>query len=137
MTDNQIISERRGECRHENLESREVLEGVKITFPDTKDRLIGVYYCPDCELTLRRSSNLKPTVPDYSTNPAAWDSAMYEWIEGEGLANMFMSFLADVIPNCQSLHASVSRPKELAFMFTSSTPEQKAAALAKTIQEAK
>jgi hypothetical protein len=72
---------------------------------------------------------------NYEHDPIAWTPELFDRIEDAGLANMFVSFLAHGIPMCQSLHASVKKPKELAFMFTRSTPAQKAAALAKAIEE--
>ena len=123
QSDNQIISERRGECRHEHATD------VGITIVDMR--------CI-CGAEAREPftmSELYP-VPDYSTDPAAWDSAMYEWIEGEGLWVLFLDCLKNIVYNVYTDNVMHSFSREQ-WRLISSTTDQKAAALAKAIREYK
>jgi hypothetical protein len=73
--------------------------------------------------------------PDYTTDPAAWDSDMYAWIEGEGLVREFFYHLVGSLRSSGWKDAGKGLTVAYAWKILKATSEQKAAALAKAIQE--
>lgn len=112
MTPNGIISKRRGECRHEAKP-----KNPKYSYP------IFAYKCKHCDELIRTGREHNT---DYS-DPAAWTPELYDWIEGEGLKNHFIHMLwIELVKNGK---------KNMEFQFMRTTPEQKALALSRAIEE--
>lgn len=114
MTPNEIISKARGECRH---------EWIKKGRPHFHD-----YNCSECNLWENAPLS---QAPDYSTDPSAWDSELYQWIEERGLATSFEAHLINIASNGKYILGDIMAGWEL----IKSTPAQKAEALSKAIRE--
>lgn len=115
MTDNEIISKARGECRHEDAVD------VGIAILDMR--------CP-CGAEAREPhtmSELYP-IPDYSNDPAAWTPELYQFIEDEGLQDKFIEYLKNIV--------DTHWPKaSYEFDLIKSTEAQRARALAMALKE--
>jgi hypothetical protein len=108
MTPNEIISKARGECRH------------------VFNRGGYCNYCHKSDSEL--DWHLGKSEQDYSTDPSAWDSELYEWIE-ERVLNLRMVEL--IIP----LDCFERGFPDIRWHILKSTPAQKAEALSKAIRE--
>ena len=75
MTDNEIISQARGECRHAEFSSFFLPFSGK-----TRNE------CKACDKKWMGDNN---QVPQYDSDPAAWTPELYQWIEDEGLWEQF------------------------------------------------
>ena len=71
---------------------------------------------------------------EFDSDPSAWDSSMWEFIEGEGLWGAFIDHLHGLAYNVASNNCLYSFKRHL-WSYIKSTPEQKARALAKAIKE--
>jgi hypothetical protein len=122
MTPNEIISKARGECRHEreyeNHKSNYVLYSYKNGYR---------YRCSKCK-------KLYVNWPDNTnySDPSAWDSELYQWIEERGLVAEFLKHLKYITQT----NNMIGTVMEFAFWrIAKSTPAQKAEALSKAIRE--
>lgn len=120
MNDNQVISEWRGECRHEWKEygARQMQGWYKI--------------CQKCGVELNTSNYKQFDVPDY-TDPAAWDEALFDEIRKDGL--VYVDFMEDMINTCKGDKGFLEN--DFMFELIRATPAQKAKALSKAIREGK
>lgn len=126
MTPNEIISARRGECRHTDHHYE-------------NGRYGGYYSCNNCNRTHNSNDygDFFGDVTNYSTDLAAWDSDLYEWIEGEGLWGEFRDTLCNMLMSEYDIPANteIGTIKTLFGILIKATPPQKAEALARAIEE--
>jgi hypothetical protein len=118
MTPNEVISRWRGECRHELTVTRDGMECSCGAGWEGQD--YGNY-------ALMHKDSFS-TCPDYSTDPSAWDTALFDRIEEAGLWIAFTKQLYFIVWNAS--HCTLSH-----WRVIKSTPEQKSMALSRAIQE--
>lgn len=117
MTDNQVISNARGECRHKWLTKQDAMQGM-------------YFICDKCD---KRWVGILPLDTDYSGDPSAWDDELYKWIEDEGLSTEMQYWLYTY--NCddteiQCVKHSLVIGSVTMWELIKASPAQKASALA-------
>lgn len=148
MNDNAVISEWRGECRHDTTSKQETPAcdnkgRVKWTkdIRGRKSPALGytiTFLCHGCGAKFTG----KVTTPKaYDTDPAAWDEALYQEIEKATIHQEFSQHLCMILSGCEECRDEEDicggAAFQVYFAFIRATPAQKAAALAKAIREGK
>jgi hypothetical protein len=120
VTDNEVISKRRGECRHESSE-----------WVDNDINAGAEYYCGDCGEYYYYQVEGKKLV--YDSEPSAWDDKLYREIEEKGLVNSFIAYLMSIL--FTNVNDVPKTDGGVMFALMSATPAQKASALAQAINQ--
>jgi hypothetical protein len=124
MTANEVISRARGECRH------------YVTWPE-RGANKHKFFCKKCKRVSKTKHDFN-LPPDYENDPRAWDTALFDWIEGEGLTAEFQYWLYTLLKNESEItcvkHSLVIGSVMMWYMLKS-TPAQKSEALKLAILE--
>jgi hypothetical protein len=131
MTDNEVISEWRGECRHKGVYKKSKNAIQCECGGSYKD---GHEWHWHLENVIGRGASESKILTrlDYDKNPAAWTPELFQKIKEAGLKSRFLHALIGA--RYRQIEGRVFTENGT-WWVASSTPEQKAAALSKAIRE--
>ncbi len=120
--DNEVISKWRGECRHEGHHYE-------------NGRYGGFSKCHTCGREDDDQYRFMDDVINYDSDPSAWTPELYQKIEDAGLWKQFaLNIVCEHIPNFNEIKL-YGKIINTAWEGIKATPEQKASALARAIEE--